>query len=86
MQYRFHYLFAVNKSSSGILAKVWMDRLIKVHEIVGSTSGPAVCDKNGVVMETNKLDNLFQYILLEIWLEKPSLFPKKIKNEEDVQN
>ena len=80
----FHFLFSVNVTKSGIPVKLWMERVIKIQEKLGRTDGPAVCGKDGVRMLSRQLDTSFHDVLLEIWETQPSLFPQKIKTEEDI--
>ena len=59
-------------------------RLMKEKEELGFVDGPAIANSNGVLLSTNKIDQMLQELLEELYLEDPSLFPPDIKSTADV--
>lgn len=54
-----HQLRSVPVINFGIDIEAWQNRLITVHEEVGRSDGPVLCDNDGFLMTNNEMNNLF---------------------------
>ncbi len=82
---RQHLLPCVNTTSSGIDVCLWIRRLLAIRYQEGRASGPAICDEEGKVLTSSRLNALFHEVLIEIFHHDRSLFLTDIKQPEDVE-
>ena len=57
-----------------------------IHQLAGRLEGPAIYDSQGVIFNSQDMNELFWAILEEIYLEKPDLFPKDICSIVDIRS
>ena len=69
---REHLVAVASKTMSGIKVRSWLERLIKVRELEGCTSGPAFGSASGSVAFLSDYDHLLHEILRSLQLQPES--------------
>ena len=82
---RCHVLPCVCVTGSGIRVFESVKRLIKLKSSQGHKDGPAVSGIDGKILNRDVLDDALHDVLLELFQTKRSLFPGKIKTEEEIK-
>lgn len=73
-----------NISKSGIEIRTWVERLVVIlrNESKHQKVGPAICDKEGFVLERSALNGVFHQELLKVQTNKPWLLDSGLKVED----
>ncbi|KAI2491132.1 hypothetical protein MHU86_23418 [Fragilaria crotonensis] len=79
-----HLLISCAITGSGIRIKLWISRLIAVHNACGRSSGPAFVNKRGYQSTTSDMNDLFLEVLNEIFEDDPKLFGADIFEASDL--
>jgi hypothetical protein len=79
-----HLLTSVATTGSGIQVKLWISRVIAVHQSKRRTKGPAFVDERGYQSSTADMNALFLEVLSEIYEEHPKLFGLDIVDASDL--
>ena len=82
---RQHLLPCVAETDSGIPVKVWMKRVMTVHEIRGRTVGPLFVNSEGLQSTTAEMNDLLLEVLTEIYEVKRDLFEVDVRSNLDLQ-
>ena len=71
-----HLLISCATSGSGIRVKLWLSRVIAVHNACKRSSGPAFVNSHGYQSTTSDMNELFLDVLVDIYEDHPKLtFP-----------
>ena len=70
-----------NKTNGGLNVRKWIDRFtaLLLFEGHGESTGPAVCDKKGYVMERWKMNGELHEILKRVQNLEPNLIPSDVE-------
>ena len=79
-----HLLTSKGITGSGIRVKVWLKRVLAVHQIYGRTSGPAFVNEDGYQTSTSEMNDAFLKLLGEIYEENSKLFGLDVKDAGDL--
>jgi hypothetical protein len=82
---RCHLLPCTTKTDSGIKPYEWLSMLLKLKTKQGISSGPAISDENGRILNASNIDQAMHEILEELLIQNQDLFPSFIKNKEDIE-
>ena len=77
---KLHLVPCSNVTSSGIKVKNTVVQLLKFKKKTGFISGPAITKLNGKPFETRDLNDMLLYLLDNIFVQDPSLFPTEVVN------
>ena len=77
---RMHLMLSVNTTKSGFQVRMWIERLVRTLMNEGKREGPAICDKDGFLMESGPVNKEFKEQLAIV----QSLRPDLIKTNLDV--
>ena len=83
---RSHLLPSVAVTRSGVRVKDSLTRLIQLKQRQGFEEGPAVSSTQGIVLTTQAINDCLIEALEDIYKETPELFPKTLKNIEELQS
>ena len=83
--HRCHLLPCVTTTMSGINMKHVVMRHLRVKERQGLTSGPAISDVKGNILNSNDIDELLTELLEEMFEENCSTFPAEVDTKEKIQ-
>ena len=75
---RLHLMLAVNVTKSGFKVRDWVERLVVVLWKEGKRDGPAICDRDGYVIDSGKLNQEFRDQLAVVQLHRPDLIKPSI--------
>jgi hypothetical protein len=74
-------------TQSGIKVQAWTHRVIGINHVFGQLSGPAFCNKDGVVLKSSDMmDNIFHKLLREIFDKHPGCFQSDIESIVDIED
>ena len=79
-------LQCVSVTGSGIGIKDSVYRLLELKASQGFTNGPTVSNTQGVVFSMEGIDDCFKEALEDIFKTRRHLFPKTIKNRDDLKS
>ena len=75
---RLHIMLSVSTTKSGFRVREWVERLVCTLWMEGKTDGPAICDKEGFVMESYKINQEFREQLFIVQSQRPDLIKPHI--------
>lgn len=70
---RMHLILSVNVTKSGFKVRMWVERLIRTLWNEGKKDGPAICDKEGFLMESGIVNREFRDQLAMVQISRPDL-------------
>ena len=79
-----HLLISCATTGSGIRVKLWLSRVIAVHNACGRSSGPAFVNSHGFQSTTSDMNELFLDVLTDIYEDHPKLFGLDISGSGDL--
>ena len=75
---RLHLMLSVNVTKSGFKVRKWVERLVRMLVKEGKTDGPAICDKEGFLMESMTINKEFREQLAIVQSSRPDLIKPSI--------
>jgi hypothetical protein len=81
-----HFLRSVPTTGSGIGVEKWRDWLLAIHHHAGRTHGPAMCDAQGFLLTTERINTYLWEALEEIYIHHAKEFPKAITEVDDIRS
>ena len=82
---RCHVMPCTFTTSSGIEVYESVKRLVKLKSSQGHKDGPAISGVDGKLLNRQALDDALHEVLLELFHKDKTLFPGKIKKEEEIK-
>jgi hypothetical protein len=82
---REHLLPTVNVTQSGIPVRRWLKRVLGANIMCGWSSGPAFCDKGGVVLTSRDMNGCLHETLGELLVEHPTMFLADVRTRSDIE-
>ena len=82
---REHILPCVEKTSSGINVRNWMNLLLEVRALTDQKNGPAITKSDGVLFTTSELNEIFHELLWEVFQTNRNLFATGVKTKADIE-
>ena len=79
---RWHIMLAAAKTASGLEVRKWLEMFLVVMLSEGRYEGPAICEEDGTVMASGRMNLLFWKQLSRVQEVRPDL----IKVEDDVED
>ena len=79
---RWHIMLAASETASGLKPRRWLGMFLLMMLSEGKTEGPAICEPDGQVMSSGKMNRLFWRELTRVQEQRPDL----IKPQEDVED
>lgn len=70
---RLHLMLSVNETKSGFKVRMWVERLVRTLMNEGKRDGPAICDKEGYLLQTSKINAEFREQLAIVQVYRPDL-------------
>jgi hypothetical protein len=81
-----HLLPTAWKTQPGIDVQNSSRRVIITDQEVGQMTGPAFCDKKGVVLKSNDMNITLHKLLWEIFVEHPGFFQSDVQSFADIED
>jgi hypothetical protein len=81
-----HFLRSVPVTGSGIAVEKWRDWLLAIHQHAGRTNGPAMCDDQGFLLTTERMNTYLWEALEDLYVDHAKEFPKAITELDDIRS
>jgi hypothetical protein len=81
-----HLLLCTGTTDSGIMVRLWVQRILAVHRSLCRVSGPAFVNEEGHQSSTSEMNELFIEVLSEIYDRRPELFGYDVKSVSDLSD
>jgi hypothetical protein len=81
-----HFLRSVPTTGSGIEIEKWRDWLLAIHQHAGRAHGPAMCDDQGFLLTTERMNTYLWEALEDIYADHSKEFPKAITELDDIRS
>ena len=75
---RLHLMLSMSSTKSGFKVREWVERLVVMLWQEGKVNGPALCDKDGYVVESYKVNQEFREQLAIVQAMRPDLIKSNI--------
>ena len=75
---RMHLMLSVSETKSGFKVREWVERLVVTLWCEGKRDGPAICDIDGFVIDSTKMNQEFREQLAIVQMYRPDLIKSNI--------